>query len=205
MIIKVVSVIFSQVFEAKRSRIRRIPKLIDDTVLAFSKRDALRLMKNFHDGIKQNSFRLKRLQDGTIERKRSMAMEKPNVPLYGAGDSKKKNSFVNMLRMRKVKAGYKVFASNAKHHSADLKLKDLLDVHEKGRIISRGDALIRIPPRPAFEKAFKRTLKQRRVQEDAADVRRAYTAFMNTGSDADIKAIQTKAIAGLKQFEGREE
>ena len=200
-----VKVIFSSSFEAKRSRIRRISKLIDDTVLAYAKRDAMKLMKNFHDGIKQNSFRLKRLEDGTIARKRSMAMEKPNVPLYGAGDSKKKNSFVNMLRMRRIKAGYKVFASNAKHHSADLKLKDILDVHEKGRIISRGDALIRIPPRPAFEKAFKRTLKQRRLLEDATDMRKAFTLFINAGSNADIKAIQTKAIAGLKRFEGREE
>ena len=200
-----VKVVFSSSFEAKRSRIRRISKLIDDTVLAYAKRDAMKLMKNFHDGIKQNSFRLKRLEDGTIARKRSMAMEKPNVPLYGAGDSKKKNSFVNMLRMRRIKAGYKVFASNAKHHSADLKLKDILDVHEKGRIISRGDALIRIPPRPAFEKAFKRTLKQRRLLEDATDMRKAFTLFINAGSNADIKAIQTKAIAGLKRFEGREE
>ncbi|MCK5603984.1 hypothetical protein KAR91_19005, partial [Candidatus Pacearchaeota archaeon] len=102
--------------------------MIDETVGTYSKRDALTMMKNFHDGIKQNSFRLEKLADSTIKRKRAMAMIKPNVPLYGKGDAKKKTSFANMLRVRKLKSGYTVFASKAKHHDADMKLNDMLDL-----------------------------------------------------------------------------
>jgi hypothetical protein len=128
-----------------------------------------------------NNFGLQKLADWTIQRKMTQGMERPQVPLYGMGDDKKDDSYINGLRLRKLKDGYKVFFSRKKHWSGELTLEDLYQIHENGAVFKKGETVIIIPPRPAFRKAFVRTLKQLKAQETADDVKRVYSQYIRTG------------------------
>ena len=179
----------SSSYGAVRKRISRIPDLFLATVFTSSKRDAIAMINNFHSGIKSNNFGLEKLADGTIQRKATQGMERPQVPLYGKGDDKKDNSYINGLRLKKIKNGYRVYFSKGKHWSGNLSLEDLYFIHENGAVIKRGDALILIPPRQAFSKAFARTIKQRRNKETSAKVRAAYAEYLRTGSKERINTL----------------
>ena len=174
---------------ATRKRIQRIPKMFLKTASAIVKKDALNLMNNFHNGIKQNSFRLAILADETIEKKVGLGLERPETPLYAFGDEKKEKAYLNSLRIRKLKNGWRVFVSRGMHHSGRISLIRLYGIHEFGAIIKKGDRLIRIPPRPALHKAFLRTLRQRKLKEDSKIVRKAYTQFLNKGQEKVVEIL----------------
>ena len=95
-------------YKQKMNRIKRLPRLKFMNSLFFSMcyGDSLRMVKAFHDGIKKNAFGLKALKDGTIRRKQRLGMELPGVPLYGEGDESENKSYINMLRLTKLKNGY---------------------------------------------------------------------------------------------------
>ena len=175
-------------FEKMRSRIRRLPRLTEDALLATTKKDALILIETFQDGVRKANFGLDPLQFITIQTKEKQGLRRPRTPLYGSGDEET-NSYINSLRLRRLRTGWKVFVSWAKHHSANLTLRQLFFVHENGAIIKRNNTLIRIPPRPAFFKAYRRFLRKRRKGEDIKQVRDAINSLLRTGSDKEFRAI----------------
>ena len=170
---------------------------------SITKGPALMTIKNFKEGIRLNSFRLEKLTDGTIRRKRQLGMERPRTPLYGRGDDVKDRSYINMLRMRKLINGHKVFVSVAMHHSGAIRLRDLFVVHEFGTIIKGAHGqFIRIPARPAFKKAQQRTLRQMKAREPSgSDVKRAINQIINTGNTGATLKIIDRIEEGLKKFE----
>jgi len=192
-----VKVKYSNTYHAKRKRIVRIPKFLHPVMMAMAKRDAVRMITEFKSGIKSNSFGLERLEDETIQRKRLLGYTLPRVPLYGEGDENKDRSYVNMLRIRNIKRGWKVYPSWAKHHSSDLKLRDLLTVHEFGTIIPTDKGFIRIPPRPAYLRAYKRVLKARKAPEAAAEVKRAINKHINDADTSYYQRVQNRLLEGL--------
>lgn len=195
---------FNKSYFDLQKNIKKLPKAIFPLLFAQTQRDSLNMIKTFQDGIRQNSFRLVKLVDGTIQRKKYLNYSHPRTPLYGQGDEKKKNSYINMLRIRKLKNGHKVYASNAKHWSGNLKLNDLMTVQEFGTIIkSKSGTLIRIPARPAFMKAYNRILIRKKETQfkDNQTIRLLLNQYIKDGKDAHIKKETERTIAGLKKFE----
>jgi len=197
-----VSFHFSIKYNAVRSRVARLPKLVEGAATAQVKRDALNLIEFFQTGIRDNLFDLIPLADSTIMSKRLLEYTKPETPLYGAGDDEEM-SYINMLRIKKVGTRkWLVFPTTDKHHKSSLNLSSLLEVHEQGMVISQTrhnedtgestEVLIRIPPRPAFSKAFKRVLRTRMVdaRESTGKVRNAVRHLMLTGSDLKFKELK---------------
>lgn len=187
---------FSTTYDAKRMRVARLPKLVERVAKSGTKKQAIALIEAFQSGIRTNSFKLVPLKPETVEKKAKQGMSKPRVPLYGRGDEVEKKSYINMLRIRKLKKGWKVYASWAKHHTSNLQLRALLQVHEEGCIIKqmRGNTmvLIRIPPRPALAKALRRVLKGKIHEENVLEVRRAIRLLIKTGSTSGFRKIYHK-------------
>lgn len=194
---------FSTSYRAKMARIQRLPVIADDIMMGKLKRDAIGFIEEFQKGIKSNNFGLRKLQKATIDGKIRMKYDKPETPLYGLGDRSEK-SYINMLRIRKLKNGWKVYPSWAKHHDSQLALRDLLIVHEYGCTITMTNGtIVRIPPRPALFKAYQRVLiKQRRdKRETSREVKTAMTEYINTGKKLLIDKIEKRDLMGHKDYE----
>ena len=193
-----VKVKYSTNFDAVRMRIKRLPELAEEMALATVKKDAVSFIKLFKQGIRDKKFNLIALRPETIRRKMRQGLSQPSSPLYGSGDDEK-NSYINTLRLRRLRKGWKVYRSNAKHHDADITLKHLMAIHEAGALIKRGDAIIRIPPRPTFKKAFNWMLKEKSRQENVAEAKRAINIYIKTGDYSKINNYR-KILKG-KDFE----
>lgn len=183
-----------------QKRIRFMPKIVERLANAKTHADAESMVKTFHDGIKQNSFHLKKLKDGTIQRKRYLGYKEPDIPLYGMGDAKKKNSYMNMLRIKKIKNGFRVFPGKEKHWDSSLTLEALQKIHEHGIIIKRGNSLIRIPPRPAMSYAFKAVHKGRTMKEVLSRMRAVIRMYIRKGDDSGIREFEKEQAKGVKSY-----
>jgi len=181
---------FSLNHKAILSRIRRLPKLVNDAMDGQTKKDVINVIDEFKNGIKRNNFGLEALSELTIKSKELKGMEKPNAPLYGLGDSKK-NSLINALAFRKIKNGYRLYRRRAKHHTANLPLNILLAIHEQGALIKTKNALIRIPPRPVVDKAITRALKKKKKNEPSRSVKKAINKLLKTGNENMFKKLST--------------
>lgn len=193
-------VVFTSRYDSVQKRLDRLPQNTINLIFSLLKRDSLKLVNNFREGIKQNSFRLERLKDGTIQRKRRLGYERPRTPLYGKGDEKRDKSYMNLLRIRKLKNGYKVYPSIAKHYSGRINLRLLFYVHEFGTIIKRGNSMIRIPPRPALLKAYNRYLRSIKKDEKSKTVRKAINKYIRDGNEQHFVKEQEHILRGLERF-----
>lgn len=194
---------FSENFEAKRKRIQRLPRIVEDAMWSNAKKHATELIEEFKKGIKSNNLGLKKLQQVSITSKKKLGYDKPTTPLYGAGDRTGK-SYINMLRIRKIKNGYKVYPSWARHHKSNLKLRDLFIVHEYGCTITMANGVIvRIPPRPALFKAYQRMSgkMKRSGQETSKEVKKAMAQFVKDGNNDLFKKITARDTAGHEDYE----
>lgn len=173
---------FSTKYEAVKKRIQRLPELLERSADTFTKKDAVGVIDTFREGISKNSFRLIPLAKITIAKKRKEGKKKPKTPLYGKGEEEK-NSYINTFRIGKLKNGYTVYPRWAKHHEANVTLRYLLKVHEEGCVIRKKDGtLIRIPPRPAFAKAFMRHMRKRIKIENVKKVKEAMRNMVRAGN-----------------------
>lgn len=192
---------FSTKYWAKVKRIERLPQFMEEMIRALRKKDAYTMIREFHRGIKMDSFGLTRLKEGTIKRKRALGYQYPEVPLYGKGDEERERSYINLLRVQKLKNGYKVFPSKMKHHTADMRLLDLFRVHEFGTTIHRGTTLIRIPSRPAFFLAFQRALGKLKKEENTKMVKNAIVSLVREGQLTHNMTVQLRALKRLELIE----
>lgn len=183
---------YSQTYEAKRSRIRRLPRLAEQSMFAYSKRDAHGVVETFRDGIARDSFRLARLADSTIRAKRRRGYRRPATPLFGLGTGGSK-TYLNMMQVTPERNGYRVRPRRARHHESGLTLRELFNVHEFGAVVQARGRTIRIPPRPAFEMAYRRYLRRRRAEEPAEEVRRAMIEYVNAGRSGGFDRIRREA------------
>ncbi len=213
-----VKVEFSPRYRAVQKRIENLPKTMGLIHEVHAKRLAIELIETFKEGIRRGNFRLLPLIEPTIARKRELGQRRPRTRLYGEGDDEE-NSYINALRIRKVKNGYRVAPTAAREHDADIKLKDLFNVHEYGATItvtprmraflhtigihlSKQKTAIRIPPRPAFFSAHRRLLIRMSRRDPAAEVRRALWSHVHEGKDQLLKAIIKKDPNWGKYDEG---
>jgi len=183
---------FSTNYGAVKARIRRLPKLVEQSADTFSKKDAVGLIETFRQGISDGSFGLEPLKPATVAQKQREGKRKPGTPLFGEGDSED-NSYINTFAIRRLKKGYRVFPRWAKHHKSGLTLRELFDIHEHGALIRMRDGtIIRIPPRPAFAKAFRRHLNKRKQQENVKSVQDAIDNLIKTGKTTKFNKIIKK-------------
>ena len=72
---------FSTNYWAKIKRIQRLPRLYEETVDTYVRRDAVGVIDEFEKGLMKRTFRLEPLKPETVERKRRMGFPKPLNPL----------------------------------------------------------------------------------------------------------------------------
>lgn len=198
-----VKVKFSNEFKDKQKRIENLPVFMRDFVLATLKQDAQKLIKIFHDGIKKDEFGLDILAAATVSAKKKKGFKKPETPLYGKGDDEEKKSYVNLLRIKKLPDGWKVYPSWAKHWDVDVRLDTLFHIHEFGATLQRKDGtLIRIPARPAFLMAYKKMLTQKGSddRETSRIVKKAIKAYINNAQKID-EVLKKEKIRKNKKHE----
>jgi len=202
---------FSNKYEAKKKRIANLPKIQGEICMALLKKDADGLVKEFHNGIKNNTLDLEPLAPATIQYKTDNNLPRPEAPLYAHGDDEKDRSYVNMLQVKKLKNCYKVVPSKKKHHTSDLPLDVLLQIHEYGAIIKVTEKMrgylhsigihlsptkttITIPPRPAFLNAYNRVVEKRMKdsRETSAEVQKAMAKLINDANDSYVRKLIKK-------------
>lgn len=183
----------SRQFHEKVSRIKKLPVFVSDIAVMVTKVQAVRLVRAFHRGIKDNDLSLQPLKPETIIRKMRQKMKRPEIPLYGRGDQEGKRAYSNMLNIRKRKKGYSVIPSVRMHHTANLKLKQLFYIHEFGATFKGATGkLIRIPPRPALRISYEQTMATSWQKEMNATIREAIRWFLQNGDDAVLKRAIAK-------------
>jgi hypothetical protein len=176
---------FSDHYEAVRSRIRRLPVLLQSEVENLSYNDAVHLIELFKEGIKAREFKLKPLRPATINSKRRRGYTKPDTPLYGT--NRRKNRYNNMMEIIKDGNRWIVRPRKQKHWHASIGLDVMFDVHEYGATImgksrSGTPVRIRIPPRPAFRYAYNKMLREKALQEQAGKLQEKIVQYIKTGS-----------------------
>jgi len=206
---------FSKHYEAVKTRVRRLPKLMISQMKAHARRDANGVIKEFRDGISNDALMLRRLRPLTIESKARRALESPETPLYGLG-MEDRRSYVNMLHVKKV--GDRMYVVRPKpgyHHGKrwpgdqakkQIKLKDLFDVHEYGAVINNAfgrGIVVRIPPRPALRFAYKKYIRRRARQDPAVAVRVAIAKYVRMGDAVALKRIEAKLAKGFETLGGK--
>lgn len=194
---------FSKRYKAVQSRLKRLPKLVDETLDTFAKRDCARVIKEYQEGIKKDLFPTERLNERTIDIKSRKGYSQPSTALYGKGGDEK-NSLYNALAIRKIKNGYRLYVRWAKHHESKLTLRDLLNIHQRGALIMvtdkmrsflhwlgihlrRDTRIIRIPPRPVLDMAIIKVLEQRKTEEPTRKIKQAMSEYIKTGRDSLFK------------------
>jgi len=196
---------FSKTFDAKRRRMDRLPRLVKDTAETLALKDALAVVIAYQDGIKRNNFRLDKLHPFSKQQKIDAGYDRPNSPLYGAGDSLERTLY-NALEIKKDGDRYRLRFSRKKHHSSKLTLSQLHRIHEEGALIrvtekmraflhfiglhlKASTKIIRIPPRPAFRKAVARMLRKKKKRENTQAVRAAIQALINKNDEKTFKIM----------------
>jgi len=196
---------FSNNYRTMMKMFPRLPVETQGIFLSAVKRDALRYMRNFKQGILLNTFGLDALEDGTIVRKRREGMSNPDFPLYGMGDERERDSYMNMMRIKPIREGYRVYPSKDLHHSERIELNRLFNVHEKGMIITVGKGkkkrLIRIPARPAGLKAFRQAMRQRKTRETADLLKIAIVLYLKTKQKSVLRKLEDHFLKGLEEYE----
>ena len=189
-------------FNDKLARLKKSTLYMRQSTEAMSKQEAVFFIKIFQDGIKNKQFGLQKLSQVTIDSKREKGLQYPDTPLYGEGLDIDKRTYINALRIKQLKKGYKVYVSNAIHHSANMALSKLFDIHELGRTILRGKTAIVIPPRPAFKKTtqiFNNKVRLLR-QKEYKDIKFALKNWIrNKQIDGFVKII--RSIPDSKKYE----
>ena len=191
-----VQVKYSKNYWAVRKRIQRLPKAFPDYLKAVVKKDIIEINKLFHDGIKFDRLGLEELKENTIYNKMSKNYSKPKSPLYGAGDDETPKSYSSMMNIIKLKNAWKLVPSRRKHHSGNLSLKQLFEIHENGATIKRetkkGVRFIKIPPRPALLFAYQKWLGQKRKskKEPSKEVKKALLEYIKTGQQKHLEILE---------------
>lgn len=187
-----IGVKFSNSYNAKMLRIKRLPEYVPDMMIGALKKDAVGIVKTFHDGIKNDTLELEFLKPATIQQKDRKGFENPDSPLYGKGDDAKDRSYSNMLRIRKLKNGWKVYPSRAMHWSGKITLNHLFQIHEYGcTVTARNGNTFRIPPRPAFMYSYRKWMndKKKNQMETSVTVKKAITDYINNAETQYIKKL----------------
>jgi hypothetical protein len=160
-------------------------------------RDTKGFIRTFGVGISKRQLGLEPLSPVTRQKKLEEGRQKPATPLYGRGESDDK-SYLNMHRIIQLKNGYRVRIRSAKHWSGKLTLKQLFIIHEFGTTITfESGKTIRIPPRPAHNRAYNKYLRKKARLDPASEVRDAVRKFIREGkAELSAKILERQIMQG---------
>lgn len=177
---------FSTKWTAVRQRVRRLPKIAEGVADAQRKRDAHELVSRWRFGIENNTLGLEKLRPLTRARKVRLGYRRPSSPLYGLG-LEGARTYIKGMRVFRKRRGYSVRMINGRHHKSKLPLSALFVVHEYGATTRKG---VRIPPRPAMQKAYAQVLRRLKSNDPAKEFGAAVNEYIRTGKRklADIIA-----------------
>lgn len=184
----------SQSYRAKKARIKRVPTYTGDAINFVAKTKAYKFIEFWQKNVRTDALGVKRLKVKTIKAKRIKGFPKPAVPLYGLGDGDT-HTYINMMRIYKIKNGYRVRPGRKKHHESKLSLKDLFQVHEFGATITNGfgkGILIRIPARPTFFLSYKTYLEKMAIKKDDKAVANAIRLYILQGNRSKFNKIKSR-------------
>lgn len=175
---------------AVKKRISSLPRMIEEAAFTIRKSDADALILNWRNGIATRSFGLRALRPKTVARKRVLGYGKPNTPLYGLG-FEGSWTYLKALRKYRTSKGWVVKFSRRMHHSG-LTEEQLFRIHEYGAIIRpKNGKPFRIPARPAFFKAYQRTMQG--IKDRSEDVLRAAWDYVETGRKDTFRHTEANA------------
>ncbi len=197
---------FLQGFKDKVARIKQLPKYIKETAEIIALKKALGIVIAYQKRIKSGLFTVKKLHPFSINQKKEAGFSKPNVPLYGAGDSMS-DTLYNLLEIHKPGERYKIKFSNETHHGSRLSIAQIHYIHENGAVIKvtekmraflhyaglhlkKTTKIIRIPPRPVYKQSLKFAKKNRRKKNYPKKIKDAIFQLVTTGRDTRFKKIQ---------------
>ena len=182
------------------NRIDKMPTFYYNMLMAVRKGDAVKFIDQYKKNIRQNRLNLHPLSPKTIKQKERKGYQKPDTPLYGLGDMDNK-TYINMFLLREIKKGWKAYPRWAKHHEADLQLRQLFEIHEYGRTIVRGKTLIRIEPRPVAWLTYKQILSKVKKRESSKKVKKAIMQYIKNGDRRVEQEIINHSRAIGKEYE----
>jgi hypothetical protein len=175
--------------DAIRYRIKALPKMAEAASQGARLRDACMLIIAFQNGIITRSFRLAPLEGRTIRRKRRLGFPAPATPLLGEGGP---GSYVMSLRKYPVKHGYIVKFPKTKLKNSELTAAEMHDVHEYGAVIRHvSGTVFRIPPRPAFTKAY--AVVMRGIDDPSEEVIAVCMEYLRDGRSETRARIEANA------------
>lgn len=187
------------------TRLKKLPVYHVDYIDSLYKRYATDIVTTYKDGIKKNELDLEPLKEVSIAQKSKRGYPEPETPLYGKDDPR---SLSNVLKIRKINNGYRIYPSWAKHYSMKISLRDLFKIHEYGAVINvtpkmraflhyinihlrQTTGVIRIPGRHALENAYEKYMKAVSKKDISQTYKRAITRYINTGKeDYLIKMVE---------------
>ena len=174
---------------AIRYRIKALPKMAEAASNGARLRDAVTLIVAFRNGIITRSFRLAPLDRKTIRRKMKQGLPNPATPLLGEGGP---GSYIFSLRKYPTKNGWVVKFSNKKLKNSDLTGAQMHDVHEYGAVIRTvSGSVFRIPPRPAFTKAY--AVVMRGIEDPSEEVMKVCREYLRDGRSETRERIEANA------------
>lgn len=197
-------------------RVEKIPLFADNIFFSITKGRAVDFIKEFRRNIKGDKLATVPLIEPSIMQKIEKGYSKPDIPLYGAGEDEP-SSYINMFFLQKLKNGWKARPRWAKHHTAQLQLRHLLNIHEFGVTIVvtprmrnflhyigihlRADTTaIRIPPRPVAFLSYRNVLNKMKTKDNSQRVKRALNRFIQDGTDNLLQKIFENEILIGKEF-----
>lgn len=195
-----IKVAFSNKYWAKMKRIKNLPKYEIAVVDTKLKYDAYNIKREFSAGIAKNRLGLEVLSPTTIRQKIKSGYNQPTTPLLGKGGNDPR-SYKNMLNVRKVKKGWKVYPSRRLHHSMKITLRYLFYIHEYGCFIKRGKSMIRIPSRPAMFLAYQRWLEKKFDIDFVGEIRKAIVLQVNNGANVLFHRMRKQYQDGIARIE----
>jgi hypothetical protein len=197
---------FLQGFKDKIARIKRLPVYVKETSEIIALKKALGVVIAYQTRIKSGLSSVKKLHPFSIDQKKKSGFSKPNVPLYGAGDSMS-DTLYNLLEIHKPGERYEIKFSNKTHHDSRLSIAQIHYIHENGSVIKVTEKMraflhfaglhlkpttkiIRIPPRPVYKQSLKVAKKNRRKKNYPGKIRAAIAQLITTGKDTKFKKLQ---------------
>lgn len=183
----------SQTADAVRKRKAALPALAEGLMRSSRRGDADSLIAYFRSGIAERRFRLAPLKPATVKAKARRGQSSPSAPLYGEGLPEAR-SYVRALKRYRLSRGWVVRFPAARHHSSELTVDKLHEVHEYGAVfVSKAGNAWRMPARPALTKAYERVLADLRRRDPSAEVRRACAEHLRDGRS--VTAARMEAYA----------
>lgn len=189
-----------------RQRYEKLKTIAKEYSKDMARGEAYELVSEYKFGLRDGSLRLRRLAARTIMAKRRMGFTQPDSPLYGKG-LEGNRTLAKAFKVYKTGNSFTVKPSKQKHHSADLTLEQLHEIHENGCTIKNGfgrGIMIRIPARPAFKNARMNVTRRKTSERRQEGFEKAFLEYLEGARVVMFRKIKVWADKHQERAKGNE-